>query len=119
MVRPLYYKRTNLNKVNSITSLVSDICWAYSMLLTSPLVTTVGLSLTIPLSLVGQMVEYSQSRGVLYWLGACIVLLAFVFINYESTHSNGENGVKEQTSLLERIQDYWRRIEDRLKPRRQ
>lgn len=118
MVDPECYRRTNLNKVNSITSLVSDICWAYSMLLTSPLVTTVGLSLTIPLSLVGQMLEYSQNRGVLYWLGACIVLLAFVFINYESTHSKGENGDKEQMSLIERIQEYWRRIEDRLKPRR-
>ena len=88
------------------------------MLLTSPLVTTVGLSLTIPLSLVGQMVEYSQNRGVLYWMGACIVLLAFVFINYESTHSNGEDGAKEHTTLLEKIQEYWRRIEDRLKPQR-
>lgn len=88
------------------------------MLLTSPLVTTVGLSLTIPLSLVGQMIEYSQNRGVLYWLGACIVLLAFVFINYESTHSNGENGDKEQTSLPERIRDYWQWIQDRFKPQR-
>ena len=112
------YRRTNLNKVNSVTSLISDICWAYSMLLTSPLVTTVGLSLTIPLSLVGQMVEYSQNRGVLYWMGACIVLLAFVFINYESTHGNGENDDKQRTSLLEKIQEYWRRIEDRFKPQR-
>lgn len=85
------------------------------MLLTSPLVTTVGLSLTIPLSLVGQMIEYSQNRGVLYWLGACMVVFAFVFINYDSTHNNGETGDKEQTSLLERIRDYWQRIQDRLK----
>ena len=118
MVDSVCYRRTNSNKVNSVTSLVSDICWAYSMLLTSPLVTTVGLSLTIPLSLIGQMVEYSQNRGVLYWMGACIVLLAFVFINYESTHSSGENGDKEQTSLLEKIQEYWRRIEVRLKSQR-
>ena len=88
------------------------------MLLTSPLVTTVGLSLTIPLSLVGQMIEYSQSRGILYWLGACIVLLAFIFINYESTHSNGDNDDKEQISLLERLRDYWQRIQDRFKPQR-
>ena len=118
MVHPGCSKRINLKKVNSLTSLVSDICWAYSMLLTSPLVTTVGLSLTIPLSLIGQMIEYSQNRGVLYWLGACIVLLAFVFINYESTHSNGENADKEKTSLLERIGDYWQRIQDRFKPQR-
>ena len=56
------------------------------MLLTSPLVTTVGLSLTIPLSLIGQMIEYSQTSSVSYWIGACIVLVSFVFINHESSH---------------------------------
>ncbi|KAL8914244.1 MAG: hypothetical protein Q9171_001115 [Xanthocarpia ochracea] len=70
--------------VNSAASLVSDFCWAYSMLLTSPLVVTVGLSLTIPLSLIGQMILNSQSSSGLYWLGAGVVFLSFLFINYES-----------------------------------
>ncbi len=55
------------------------------MLLISPLVVTVGLSLTIPLSLVGQMIINSQSSTATYWSGAAIVLLSFLFINYEST----------------------------------
>lgn len=42
--------------LNSVGSLVSDFSWAYAMLLTSPLVVSVGLSLNIPLSLIGQMV---------------------------------------------------------------
>ncbi|KAL2048100.1 hypothetical protein N7G274_000011 [Stereocaulon virgatum] len=88
--------------INSATSLVSDMCWAYSMLLTSPLVTTVGLSLTIPLSLIGQIIEYSQTKGVLYWLGACIVLLAFVFINYESRNEEGD---EDSTSFIQRIRN--------------
>ncbi|MCJ1453647.1 hypothetical protein MMC28_003994 [Mycoblastus sanguinarius] len=70
--------------INSATSLISDMCWAYSMLLTSPLVVTVGLSMTIPLSLIGQMIEYSQTSSVSYWIGAGIVFLSFVFINHES-----------------------------------
>ena len=70
--------------VNSATSLVSDICWAYAMLLTSPLVVTVGLSLTIPLSLIGQMILNSQSSSATYWIGAGVVFLSFVFINHES-----------------------------------
>ena len=53
------------------------------MLLTSPLVVTVGLSLTIPLSLVGQMILNSQTSGAAYWFGAFIVLLSFIYINYE------------------------------------
>ncbi|MCJ1224270.1 hypothetical protein MMC12_000914 [Toensbergia leucococca] len=69
---------------NSITSMVSDYCWAYSMLLTSPLVTTVGLSLTIPLSLVGQMILHAQTSSLTYWIGAGIVFFSFVFINHES-----------------------------------
>lgn len=82
------------------------------MLLTSPLVTTVGLSLTIPVSLIGQMIEYSQTKGVLYWLGACIVLLAFVFINYESTHGDEEEADRGPESSLERIRRYVSRMTD-------
>ncbi|MCJ1393185.1 hypothetical protein MMC18_006057 [Xylographa bjoerkii] len=70
--------------VNSITSLVSDFCWAYAMLLTSPLVVTVGLSLCIPLSLIGQMIINSQTSSIVYWIGACVVFLSFIFINHES-----------------------------------
>lgn len=58
--------------------------WAYAMLLTSPLVVTVGLSLTIPLSLIGEMIQYGQYSSWIYWAGAGIVLLSFLFINHES-----------------------------------
>ena len=54
------------------------------MLLTSPLIVTVGMSLSIPLSLVGQMIINSQNSGVIYWIGAGIVFLSFIFINYET-----------------------------------
>lgn len=85
------------------------------MLLTSPLVTTVGLSLTIPLSLIGQMIEYSQTSSVSYWLGACIVLLSFVFINHESKHdaASGDEG-KDTRSYVEKtrsfFQENWERF---------
>ena len=71
-------------KVNSTTSLLSDVCWAYAMLLTSPLIVTVGISLTIPLSLVGQMVLNRQFSGGAYWVGASIVFLSFIFVNHET-----------------------------------
>ncbi|KAL8793935.1 MAG: hypothetical protein Q9195_003448 [Heterodermia aff. obscurata] len=70
--------------INSAISLASDICWAYAMLLTSPLVVTVGLSLTIPLSLIGQIFLNSQTSSGIYWFGALVVLLSFIFINHES-----------------------------------
>ncbi|KAI9801537.1 MAG: hypothetical protein M1825_003216 [Sarcosagium campestre] len=77
--------------INSVTSLLSDVCWAYAMLLTSPLLVTVGLSLTIPLSLIGQMVLESQYSSAAYWVGAGIVVLSFVFVNRES-RKEGESG---------------------------
>ncbi|KAI9889386.1 MAG: hypothetical protein M1814_005555 [Vezdaea aestivalis] len=70
---------------NSAVSMFSDICWAYAMLLTSPLVVTLGLSMTIPLSLIGQMILHSQFSSALYWVGALIVLMSFLFINHESS----------------------------------
>lgn len=54
------------------------------MLLTTPLVVTVGLSLTIPLSLIGEMVQYGQYSSFVYWIGAAVVFVSFVFINNES-----------------------------------
>ncbi|KAF1994322.1 hypothetical protein P154DRAFT_32601 [Amniculicola lignicola CBS 123094] len=76
--------------VNSASSLVSDYCWAYAMLLTSPLIVTVGLSLTIPLSLVGQMVLDSQYSSAWYWVGAAVVCAAFIFINHEDKKDEEE-----------------------------
>ena len=87
--------------VNSATSLVSDICWAYAMLLTSPLVVTVGLSLTIPLSLIGQMILNSQSSSATYWIGAGIVFLSFVFINHEGKIEEEQTGQKTKQGPTE------------------
>lgn len=88
--------------VNSASSLVSDFCWAYSMLLTSPLIVTVGLSLTIPLSLIGQMVLDKQYSGPVYWVGAVVVVMSFIFINREDTKDE-EEGLQGQGVDVEPI----------------
>ncbi|KIW98045.1 uncharacterized protein Z519_01629 [Cladophialophora bantiana CBS 173.52] len=69
--------------INSCASFCSDLCWAYAMVLTSPLLVTVGLSLTIPLSLVGEMVLQGHYEGWVYWVGAGIVVGSFLFIDQE------------------------------------
>jgi len=86
--------------VNSTASLVSDFCWAYAMLLTSPLVVTVGLSLTIPLSLVGQMVLNGVYSGLVYWIGACVVVTSFVFINHEES-------IDERNKIMQEDEQVW------------
>lgn len=74
---------TSIITTNCLASLIADMCWAYAVLLTTPLVVTVGLSLTIPLSLVGQVVLNSQTATAPYWIGAVIVVGSFIFINHE------------------------------------
>lgn len=53
------------------------------MLLTSPLIVTVGLSLTIPLSLVGEMILRGEFEGWVYWVGAIVVFIGFVIVSWE------------------------------------
>ena len=60
------------------------------MLLTTPLVVTVGLSLTIPLSLVGQIFLHGVTSSALYWVGAAIVFLSFLVVNHESKEKSNE-----------------------------
>lgn len=74
-------------QVNSLASFASDLSWAFAMLLTTPLVVTVGLSLTIPLSLIGEMIQYGQYSSFVYWIGAAVVFVSFVFVNNESQES--------------------------------
>jgi len=88
--------------INSLSSFISDFCWAYAMLLTTPLVVTVGLSLTIPLSLVGQIILSNQYSSTMYWIGAFVVFLSFLFINHES-HEDGEQATRDDDEQARRI----------------
>ncbi|OAG44991.1 hypothetical protein AYO21_00953 [Fonsecaea monophora] len=86
--------------INSCASFFSDLCWAYAMVLTSPLLVTVGLSLTIPLSLVGEMVLQGHYEGWVYWVGAGVVVGSFLFIDQqekreeEVSHGGSSRGIE-------------------------
>lgn len=77
--------------VNAASTVVSDFCWAMSMLLTSPLVVTVGLSATIPLALAGDMILKSHFGTWLYYVGALLMCLAFFIINKQETTDQTDN----------------------------
>ncbi|KAL9105279.1 MAG: hypothetical protein Q9227_009518 [Pyrenula ochraceoflavens] len=76
--------------LNSISSLASDVMWAYAMVLTSPLVVTVGLSLTIPCSLVGEMLVQGRVEGWVYWVGAAVVVGGFAVVDGEEVREEKE-----------------------------
>lgn len=76
--------------INASSTVVSDICWAMAMLLTSPLVVTVGLSATIPLALAGDMIIKSHYGTWLYYVGALLMCFAFFIINNQESEENSE-----------------------------
>ncbi len=69
------------------------------MLLTTPLVVTVGLSLNIPLSLVGEMIQYGQYSSFMYWIGAAVVFVSFVFVSHESQEEGEQPKIRDEAEL--------------------
>lgn len=72
---------TTLLLINALITFVSDFCWCKAVLLTSPLTVTVGLSMTIPLAMIGDWLIKGFSVNIWYLFGAFIVTLGFFIIN--------------------------------------
>jgi solute carrier family 35 protein F5 len=66
--------------VNMAITVVSDFAYLLAMLKSSPLVATVGLSLTIPLAILIDFLLGSHSGGVQAYLGSIVVLSSFALI---------------------------------------
>ncbi|CAI5521621.1 unnamed protein product [Closterium sp. Naga37s-1] len=64
-----------------VGSVVSDYCWALSVVWTTPLVATLGLSLTIPLAMVADMVMHGRQYSFVYILGSVQVFGGFLIAN--------------------------------------
>ena len=69
--------------VNATITFVSDYLWVWAMLLTSPLVVTVGISMSIPLALVGDHFLYHYTGSWVFLLGATLVFASFIVVNLE------------------------------------
>lgn len=57
---------------------VSDVLYLRAMLMTSPLAVTLGISLTIPLAMAGDIYRGTQLGGWKIYLGGALVLVSFV-----------------------------------------
>ncbi|KAG5365524.1 putative vacuolar membrane protein [Yarrowia sp. C11] len=66
---------------NAAATLVSDFFWVLAMLMTSPLVVTVGLGATVPLAMAGDLFIKRSLPSLTYVFGAVILCLSFVVIN--------------------------------------
>merc|ERR1711879_932413 len=73
--------------ITGIVNVSSDYFWARSILLTSPLLATMGLSLTIPLGLVADLIFSDIHHDWIYFFGSGLVVSGFLLVNYESQKS--------------------------------
>jgi solute carrier family 35 protein F5 len=80
-----------LLSLNAFITLVSDFFWVLATLFTSPLVVTVGLSGTIPLSMIGDFFLKGRLGSVIYYVGAAMVLWSFFVVNKHSKQEQDDN----------------------------
>ncbi|XP_027939406.1 uncharacterized transporter C405.03c-like isoform X2 [Vigna unguiculata] len=64
-----------------IGSVLSDYFWALCVVWTTPLVATLGMSLTIPLAMLADMLLHGRHYSVLYIFGSAQVFVGFVIAN--------------------------------------
>ncbi|WOK94214.1 hypothetical protein Cni_G02916 [Canna indica] len=64
-----------------VGSVLSDYFWALCVVWTTPLVATLGMSLTIPLAMVADMVIHGRHYSAVYILGSIQVFAGFVIAN--------------------------------------
>lgn len=75
--------------INMAITLSSDYLYVLAMLKTTPLVVTVGLSLTIPFAVVGDFIRGRPSTGKIIF-GAGLVLLSFIAIGFDNQDAEEE-----------------------------
>ncbi|KAF5377454.1 hypothetical protein D9615_005305 [Tricholomella constricta] len=72
--------------LNMFITLTSDYLYVLAMLKTTPLVVTIGLSLTIPLAVVGDFLLGKTTRGLVL-VGALLVIASFVVVGLDDARS--------------------------------
>lgn len=88
---PSSISTTEIVIANSIlSSVISDYCWALSIVWTSPLVATLGMSLTIPVAMIADMVIHGRKYSATYILGCIQVFAGFTLANISDKFSRSD-----------------------------
>jgi len=92
--------------LTGFVNILSDYFWARSILLTSPLIASVGLCLTIPLALLSDFFFSHVNETQLYILGSACVVVGFVLVNLRATQSlEPEADVQISSTAEELLED--------------
>ena len=65
-----------------IGTVISDFCWAKSVVLLGPLITTLGITLTIPISMIVDNFYEDRSFSKEFIIGSVLILLSFFVMTY-------------------------------------
>ncbi|CCD26347.1 uncharacterized protein NDAI_0H01730 [Naumovozyma dairenensis CBS 421] len=90
--------------LNCSINFISDFCWAKSIILTNPLIVTMGLSFTIPLAMFVDFMFINSSNSnsnyssmnINYIIGAILVMVSFLLINSSSCSTSSEEEEQQQ-----------------------
>ncbi|KAM9981207.1 hypothetical protein ACTFIY_003512 [Dictyostelium cf. discoideum] len=66
-------------------SFISDLLDSYSVVMTSPVINSIGLSLSIPFAMISDFVRTGKKFTLMYLFGSCLVVLGFLLINLASS----------------------------------
>lgn len=66
-------------------TVISDFLYAQAVLMTSPLIATLGLTFTIPLAMISDIILHGRAFTWMYFLGSLLVFVGFLLVNWESS----------------------------------
>ena len=65
-----------------IGTVISDYCWAKSVVLLGPLITTLGITMTIPISMVVDNFYENRSFSWEFFIGSVLIIISFFVMTY-------------------------------------
>ena len=81
--------------INGLLTIFSDYFWAQAILLSNPVVATVGLSLMMPIAIVTDEIFRGIRHGYLYYIGAVSVWIGFILVNIDMSKEEKEKEKEE------------------------
>ena len=82
--------------LNGLISVGSDYFWAQSILYTSPVVATVGLTMMMPVAMIADEIFRNEHHSLPYWAGSLSVMMGFLLVNVDFKRQNEHQKVIDQ-----------------------
>ncbi len=74
--------------INVIVAALGDYLWCFAVLMTSPLVVTIGQAANIPLAMLGDMVIRGEVGSLGYYLGVLFIATSFVLVDKQEENES-------------------------------